>query len=206
MNKNVNTLLLLLLTAIILGITVSFKNNLSFFLSIFAFILIVGANFITKKVVAYNFEADIEIKPWTLYQFGFRAREHFKQPIPMAWAPIVLTLVTQGKIWWLNILEFEVTSRPERSSKRHGLYKFTKMTENHVGLIAFFAILTNLIIGVISYTLGFEFFAKMNIYYATWLLLPISNLDGTKILFASRKLWTITSILAVGLTLIAFTI
>lgn len=202
MDKTTKEILIILLSAIILGASVSYMTNQDYILSMVAFFIIIIANILVKKLISYHFESDITIKPWSIYQFGFRKDAHFKEPVPMSWLPILLTLITNGTIWWLSILQFEVKARPERVSKRHGLYRFTEMTEWHIGLIAFFGILTNIIIGIVSYTLGLEFFAKLNIYYAAWSLVPIGNLDGTKLLFASKSFWIITAIITAITTII----
>lgn len=202
MDKGSKEILIILLTAIILGSSVSYMTNQAYLISIIAFFAIIVANIIVKKLIAYHFESDITIKPWSIYRFGLRKDAHFKEPVPMSWVPILFTLLTNGAIWWLAILQFDVKARPERVAKRHGLYRFTEMTEWHIGMIAFLGIITNLIIGIISYTLGLEFFAKLNIYYAAWSLVPIGNLDGTKVFFASRSLWIITAIIVAIATVI----
>ncbi len=206
MNTKTKEISIILLTILILGISTSYLSPIGYHISILAFLLILSANILVKKITAYNFESDITIKPWSIYQFGFRKDAHFKEPVPMSWVPILLTLLTNGTIWWLALLQFDVKANPERVSKRHGLYRFTKMTEWHVGMIAFFGIMTNLILGIISYILGFEYFAKLNIFFAAWSLVPLGNLDGTKVLFSSRLVWIITAIITAILTIIAFSI
>ena len=90
-----------------------------------------------------------------------------------------------------GILEFDITPKTERAAKRHGLYRFTQMAEYHVAIIAATGLIINLIAAVISYIAGFTTFAQFNIYYAFFSIIPISSLDGTKILFGSKILWTI---------------
>jgi len=46
-----------------------------------------------------------------------------------------------------------------------------------------------------AYFLGFEFFAKLSIYYAAWSLVPFSNLDGAKVFFGSKGLWIVMAII-----------
>jgi hypothetical protein len=60
-----------------------------------------------------------------------------------------------------------------------------------MGWIATWGIITNLVLAIIGYSFGYELFAKLSIYYATWSIIPFSSLDGTKIFFSSRVLWTI---------------
>jgi hypothetical protein len=147
--------------------------------------------------VGYRFEIDVKTTFWKWYRFGFRKDSHFKKPVPMVWLPILFSLFTRGYVWWLAILEFEVVAKTERVSRRHGLYRFSEVTEWHMGLIAMWGIITNIILAIIGYAAGFELFAKLAIYYSVWSILPISSLDGTKILFASRALWLTMAIISV---------
>ena len=63
------------------------------------------------------------------------------------------------------------------------------MTDWHIALIAVAGIIINLIAAIIGYVAGFETFAKLNIWFAAWALIPLSSLDGSKIFFGSRPLW-----------------
>ncbi|MDP2947587.1 MAG: hypothetical protein Q8N88_05725, partial [Nanoarchaeota archaeon] len=137
----------------------------------------------------------VKIKWWSVYQYGFRKDSHFKRHLPMFWLPLIISLISRGYLWWLAILEFDVTSKVERVSKKHGLYRFAEVTEWHVAGIAVAGIITNLVLAIIGYIIGFEKFAELGIYYTAWLMLPLSGLDGSKIFFASRKLWASTAII-----------
>ena len=124
---------------------------------------------------------------------------HFLKPIPMLWLPLLLALFSKGLIFWLGILEFDVKAKPERASRRHGLYRFTEVTEWHMAWIAAWGIIANLVFAIAAYIIGFELFAKLSIYYIAWSIIPLGKLDGSKIFFASRALWitifTITAII-----------
>ena len=190
----------ILLAIVLLAVSISFSDTTIMYKALLSFAIIIIANVIAKKITAYLLEADIKIRFWSWYQYGLKKGSHFKKPLPMAWLPLLLSLVSQGMIWWMAILEFDVKPRTERVSRRHGLYRFTEMTGGHLALIATIGIITNLVLGVIGYVAGFELFAKLSIFYAAWSLIPISNLDGTKILFGSRGLWfTMFVILAIFL-------
>jgi hypothetical protein len=189
----------------VLILTVSYlypgMADLERFLFIFGgFLLIVSANILTKRIVAYNLEANIKTRFWSLERFGFQERKHFKTPLYMLWLPPILSLISRGNLMWLPILEFEVTPRVERIAKRHELYRFAEMTEWHIGLIAFGGVLSTLALSIILNLFGLTELAKLSLYYSIWLLIPISSLDGTKLLFGNRKLWLIAGIL----TLLAF--
>ena len=156
-------------------------------------------NVLTKKVVGYHFETDVKTKFWTWYQFGIRKDMHFKAPVPMAWLPLLIALFSKGFVLWLAILEFDIKAKTERVAKRHGIYRFTEVTEWNVAWIATWGLIINLVAAIFAYVAGFELFAKLSVYFIAWSILPLSRLDGAKIFYASRALWvvilTITAII-----------
>jgi len=197
-------ILVIVLATMVLAISVAFKDTTIMYAVAISFLIIITANVLTKKVVGYMLEIKVKTKFWSWYQWGLRKDSHFKKPVPMIWLPLLLSLF---KIWWLAILEFDITPKIERVAKRHGLYRFTQLTEWHVAWIATWGIILNLVLAIIAYIAGFEMFAKLSIYFAAWSLIPLSGLDGAKIFFSSRGLWitlfTITMIiLSWGLTVI----
>lgn len=187
--------IIILVAAIILALSVTFLKIDQVFGIFVAFAVLITGNILIKKAIGYYLETDVTTRFWSWYQYGFRKDQHFKKPLPMAWWPLALSLITKGYLWWLAILEFDVKGRTERVSRRHGLYRFSEVTEWHMAIIAIFGIATNLIMAVIGYIAGFETFASLNIYYAFWSTIPLSSLDGNKILFGSKILWFITFII-----------
>ena len=153
-----------ILATLILAITVSFKDSTIFYAATISFLVILVVNITMKKIVGYMVETEVKTKFWTWYQYGFSIDSHFKKPLPMLWLPLVLTLLTKGFFWWLPILEYDVEAKTERVSRRHGLYRFTQVTEWHVAWIAVWAMAANLILAVVAYVAGFELFAKLSIY------------------------------------------
>ncbi|VVB80732.1 Uncharacterised protein [uncultured archaeon] len=186
-----NELLLIVLAAIVLAISfnyprTSFVTILSLF-GIFAGIILV--NTLAKKFFASNLETEVNQNLWAWFQFGFGKKDHFKKPLPMIWMPILTTLLTKGIFVWMPLISFDVSPKPERITRRHGLYRYTEVTEWHIALIAAFGIIANIAVGIVGYFAGFETFAKLSVLYAVWSLVPVSNLDGSKIFFGSRNLW-----------------
>lgn len=182
---------IVIISTLVLSLSISFNNeglNL-LYPALLSFFIIIVANITAKKMAGYFLETEVDINLWAWFQFGFKKYSHFKKPLPMIWLPLVASLFTKGYLWWLAILEFDVSPKPERASKRHGLYRFTEVTEWHIGLIAIWGIAANVLLAVMGYFSNFELFTKLSLYYAVWSIIPLSGLDGTKILFASRKLW-----------------
>ena len=181
-----------ILATLVLAITVSFKDTTIFYAAAAAFLVIFIVNITTKKIIGYYFETDVKTKFWTWYQYGFRLDWHFKKPIPMLWLPLILVLFTKGFFLWLGILEFDVAAKTERVTRRHGLYRFTEVTEHHMAWIAIAGLILNFIFAIGGYVLGFELFTKLSIYFIAWSVIPLSGLDGAKIFFGGRTKWIIT--------------
>ncbi|MFH1612733.1 MAG: hypothetical protein ABIB46_03245, partial [bacterium] len=72
-----------------------------------------------------------------------------------------------------------------------------------IAYIAAAGIFVNLLFAFLAYLIGFSEFAKLSIWFAFFNMIPISNLDGNKIFFGSKVLWsflaTIT-LIALGYT------
>ena len=191
----------IILASIILALTVAFKNRTMLLYATISFLIILIINILTKKSVGYYLETKVKTKFWSIYQYGFRKDMHFKKPLPMLWLPLIITLFTKGIFPWLGILEFDVEAKTERVSKRHGLYRFTQVTEWHMAWITVWALIANFATAIIAYIAGFELFTKLSIYFIAWSVIPLSKLDGSKIFFSSRTLWSIVFTIAM-LTLI----
>jgi len=162
-------MLIAILASIVLALTYAFKdaliggikNGTLLWQAALSFFIIISINILVKKIVGYKYETNVRTKFWTLQQFGLRKDFKLKKPIPMLWLPLILALFSKGYLLWLGILEFDVEAKAERVSKRHGLYRFTEVTEWHMALIAVFALAANLIVAIIAYVAGFELLARV---------------------------------------------
>ncbi|MBI2629407.1 hypothetical protein HYW74_04965 [Candidatus Pacearchaeota archaeon] len=187
----------LLVVLIILGFSVSLgsiiSNGLDYSVILINFLLILIillVSILAKKAAAYYYEAKIEHSIWMWERFGFKREERFPKPLPLGIiAPVIFSISSYGKAFWLAALEFDVYSTSARVSKRHGEHRYTEMTEIHIGLIAAAGVVATLIASVIGYLAGFPEFSKLSIYYAFYSMIPFGNLDGTKIFFGSRLTW-----------------
>lgn len=188
----------ILLAAVILALAFSFGNTEIFYAAALSFLIIISINVLAKKIVGFHFETAVITKFWTWHQFGLRKDMHFSSPIAMAWLPLLLSLFTKGNFLWLGILEFDIKAKAERVTKRHGIYRFTEVTEWHMALIAMWGLIANLILAIGGYILGFELFAKLSIYFIAWSMVPLGRFDGARMFYASRGLWvTIATITAI---------
>ena len=179
----------LLAAALVVGFSISMFDIPKAHWAILSFFIILLVNFSVKKGIAYYLEADIKPNFWGLEYYWFGSESKFKKPIIMIWMPLLISFITQASFFWLAVLSYEIKPRTERVSKRHGLYRFARMTDWHIAWITAFGIIANLVLAVVAYLAGFELFARLSIYFVLWSLIPISDLDGSKILFGSRVLW-----------------
>ncbi len=191
----------IIIVSIVLGFFISMMVSLEAFLYSLLFIfLVILINVLAKKVASYYLDSEMEIKLWEFKRWGWKKHHYFKKPFPIgAFLPIFTTIVSLGYVVWSACLTFDVKPKKYRAAKRHGLYAFSEMTEHHIGLIAAFGIMANLLFAILGYLIGFPEFARLNIYYAFFNLIPLSSLDGNKIFFGSLVLWSFLA----AITLIA---
>jgi len=194
----------IILAMIIFSFAVAFKAILTkqgiptIVLFSLAAIVAITISIFSKKLAAYYFEIKIEHKIWQWERYGLRKNQHLEKQLSMGiLAPFVIALVSFGNFIIGTLLEFEAESLTSRVSKRHDIFKFTELTEIHLGLIAAAGVFANLLFAVIAYILGIQEFAKISIYFAFWSIVPFSNLDGAKIFFGNRTLWAITSTITI---------
>lgn len=186
----------ILIVGLVLGICLSVLDVGSFFLNFGLILVVIFINVFTKKIFAYYLDSKIEFNIWSLRQYGFKLHQKFRTPIYLGLLlPLVLVGFSKGLFTWMGCLVFDIEKRTSRAARRHGLYTFSEVTEEHSGLIAFFGILLNLIFAWIFYLIGFSNFASLNLYYAAFNLIPFSDLDGNKIFFGWYALWWLSAIL-----------
>jgi len=207
----------LIIALILIIITLSSSLSLSLFkewktvlYALLAVSIVVLGNIFAKKFIAYKLDSEIEMKVWEIGKFGFTKDKHSKKPFPLgAFLPIVSKIIffPFKNFIWMASLVFDVKPRIYRGAKRFGLYTFSEITEYHLGLIAAAGIVINLLMAIIGYFVGFPLFARLNVYYAFFNMLPISELDGNKIFFGNLILWSfLASLVLIGMLFAIFII
>jgi hypothetical protein len=187
---------------LILAFTISLIRSMEIFLyTLLAVFLVIMVNLVAKKVASFYFGTEIEVKIWEIKRYGYKKHWRFKKPFPAgAFFPIIVTAFSFGYLLWMASLVFDVKPSVYKKAKRHGLYTFSEMTESHIGWIASIGVLANLVFAILGYLVGYPEFARLNIYFAFFNMLPLSNLDGNKIFFGSLVLWSfLASLVLIGL-------
>ncbi len=201
--------LIIIITTLSISLSLSIIEEWQTLLyTLLAVSLVFLLNIFAKKVTAYNLDSEIEMKVWEVGKFGFSPEKNSKKPFPLgAFLPILskIVLFPFKSFVWMASLVFDVKPRIYRGAKRYGLYLFSEITEGHVGLIAASGIIINLILAVVGYFLGFPLFARLNIYFAFFNILPISELDGNKLFFGNLLLWSfLASLVFIGMLFAIF--
>jgi Zn-dependent protease len=182
-----------IIATIVLGFVVSFPASWnSFFIALVLVFIMLGVNILAKKAAAYFFDCSAETGIWSFQRYWYYKGAHLKKPFPIGVVlPILLSLISLGKIMWFAVAEFDLTPLSSKATKRHGLYRYSEVTEWNFANIAAIALIANLILAAIGYIIGNPLlnFAKWNIFFVLFNLLPVGNLDGRKILMGSRVLW-----------------
>lgn len=203
------TALIIVIITLSLNISLSIFNDwMALLFSLIAVSGVVIFNIIAKKAMAYRLDSEIEMKVWEVGKYDFSQDKNSKKPFPLgAFLPLLskIVLFPLKNFVWMASLVFDIKPRIYRGAKRHGLYTFSEITEYHLGLIAASGIAINIILAIIGYFAGFPLFARLNVYYAFFNMLPVSELDGNKIFFGSKILWSfLASIVLIGMLFAIF--
>jgi len=182
------------ITAIVLTLIFAFNDNkssfifsqwFSNFLTILAIILItLIVHLIGIKIATNYFKQESEFKIWDFKQFLFSPKRHLKKPIPLGIIiSLLVMLISNGTAFFTAISTFHITPK-----KRIGR-KFPNISEKEIALIGVYALLANLILLIIFKSLSIQQGVLINSWFILWNLLPIADLIGSHIFFASRTLY-----------------
>ncbi|MFC1685783.1 hypothetical protein ACFLZZ_02040 [Nanoarchaeota archaeon] len=190
-------------SALVLGYIIAFTtftefNLKSWFIWFLLGLLILTVNTVGRKLTALFYDADAKISHWHIKRYGFWKWMYFKKLFPIWFIlPVFLIWITDGFISWLAIITFEASPLKSRARR-----KFSEVTEWDLALIAIGGLLLNAVLAFVSYLLGFGDFAKINLMFILFNLIPISNLDGAKVLFGSRFLGVFAVIFALAMLIL----
>ena len=180
-----------------------------FLIALVSIFIIIMINVSVKKLVSHYFELEIDVKIWEFKKWGYRPKQYFKRAFPAGvFFPIISKIIffpLSGFVWMASLV-FNVKAKVYRSAKRHGMYSFSEISEDHLAYIAAAGVFINLLVAVLAYLIGFSEFAKFSIWFAFFNMIPVSNLDGNKIFFGSKVLWSflaIITLIGLGYTFLA---
>ncbi|MEK6841456.1 MAG: hypothetical protein AABX45_02585 [Nanoarchaeota archaeon] len=189
--KEIKTIFVIIL---ILTIVFGYNDNKpSFILKdwllnfIYVFILVsltILFNTMGYKLTAKYLGAEAEIKIWNSHKFSEKFKltkvsKYILTPV----LSILITLFSNGKIFFSAVSTFDI--------KNYSLYgrKFPKLSYFNLGLIAVGGLFFNFILMILFKILMLKEGVLINAWFIVWNLLPISELPGAKIFFASRVMY-----------------
>lgn len=205
---NMKEIATIIVASLFLALLLTFSDGLkTFFFTLAIVLLVILINVVAKKVAGFYMESDVDVEFWKLDRYGFKP-EKTRRPFPLGiFLPIVFALISLGKFVWMAMLVFDVRPKSYRAAKRHGLYSFSEMTEEHIGKIAAAGIIANVIFAIVGYLVGVSEFSKISLFYVFFNMIPISDLDGNKIFFGNIVLWSfLASIALIGMGYVFFII
>lgn len=173
---------------------------------IFSAVIILLSIF-SKKITARIIDVGIKIKSWEWKRYGIYARSEFKKSIPLGIIlPLLLSFLFSYR-YFFGLLQFKSTALSSKVVKKYGKDRFSGLMEWDDALIVFYSIIPllalALIVRFINITPIIEL-SRITMFYILWNLIPISQLDGTKLFFGSRPLFVFTWILALIASAIVF--
>lgn len=210
---NKKEILPIILVIIIISLSISLSLDIiedwkNIIRTVLAVSLIILLNIFIKKIIAYKFDSEIEMRIWRI-NIKINNRKKLKDFPIGAFLPVISKIIffPFKTFVWMASLVFDIKPRIYRGAKRYGLYTFSEMTEYHIGLIAASGIVISLISAIAGYFLGFPLFARLSIYYAFFNMLPISELDGNKIFFGNLIIWSfLAALVLIGMLFAIFVV
>ncbi len=206
---NKKEIISIVIASIIIAFSITLVETIEGFFRILVGVLgLILINVFVKKMVAYHFESEINVKLWEFKRWGYKPKQYFKKAFPAgAFFPIISRIIffpLNGFVWMAS-LTFDINSTAYKSAKRHGIYSFSKISDLELAVITGAGIFANILIAILAYLINFPEFAKLNIWFAFFNILPLSNLDGNKLFFGSKVIWTfLATITLIGLALTIF--
>ncbi len=173
------------------------ENSLAIFIRALLVSLVIILFVVTaKKITASKLDVEIENKTWEFQRYGIAQHSHFKKPVQIGLIlPLLLSFLSWGIIKFFTFMQFESKALPTKVVKRFGLRRLSGIMEWDDALIVFYSLVPLLLVAIIAKFFTGLFFSDLARYawiYVVCNLLPISKLDGTKLLFGSLPLFIFT--------------
>ncbi len=161
--------------------------------------IIILVSVITKKIAAPVYSLKIEHKAWGWRRWGWYERSQLKKPIPLGiLLPFFLSVLSLGIIKPLTLLQFDAENLSHRRAlRKRGAYRYSEINESDLAFTSAWGFWALILLAIIGSFLKQPELTKYSIYYGLWNLLPISNLDGTKLFFGSLINWVLLVIVYV---------
>jgi hypothetical protein len=189
----------IIIAILIMGFMISFSLSPTYsphILLISAIIILTST--ITKKIAGEIFNIKVEHKVLDFQRWGYYKRSHLKKPVPMGVIlPFFISIISLGIIKPFTLLQFNaenLTKKRIQRARGDRTYRRTEINESDLGFTAAWGFWALILLAIIGFYLKQPELTKYSIYYGIWNLIPLSNLDGTKLFFGSLINWILLAI------------
>lgn len=187
----------ILIAIIILGFIISvpdISKNYAYCILIAGMIILVSIS--GKEIAGKYFCVDIENKIFEFQRYGFYKNAELKKPFPIG---IVLgffmAIISLGKIKLMTLLQFSGKPSRKKILKKRGAVRKSEINESDLAFISAWGFYALIILAILGFILKIPSLTKYTIYYGFWNLLPIGQLDGTKLFFGSLINWILLAVI-----------
>jgi hypothetical protein len=158
--------------------------------------IIILINVFAKKLAGEYFSVDIEHKIWELSRFGYYEKSHFKKSYPFGLIiPFFFSIFSLGYVKVMCLLQFDAKPSKKRILRLRGTLRKKELNDSDLGFIVLWGEYALIFLAIITAMIKAPDIAKYAIFYGFWNLVPIGQLDGTKLFFGSVFNWIILVIL-----------
>ncbi|MBU3912680.1 MAG: hypothetical protein KKE50_01160, partial [Nanoarchaeota archaeon] len=110
--------------------------------------------------------------------------------------PFFLIILTLGRVPWLATTQTEIIASKAKIAKKHGIYRYSEMTDSDLAWITSAGIFACFILAILAYLLNLPDLSRYAILFACFNMIPLGQIDGTKIFFGNLLLWFILAIIS----------
>lgn len=184
----------IIISILIMSFIIGFseKPNLSPILLLYSSVIIL-TTILAKKLFAPRYNITIEHSCWSFRQWWWAKRDYFTKPVPLGLIlPFFFSIMSLGLIKPFAFLQFDAENNIKtRVLRKRGETRRYEINETDLAYTAAWGLWALIILAIIASFLKQPEIAKYAIYYGCWNLIPVSQLDGTKIFFGSFFNWLI---------------
>jgi len=184
----------IIIAILIMGFMISFSLSPTYSPKILLIsAIIILTSIITKKIAGEIFSIRVEHRVLDFQRWGYYKRSHLKKPVPIGLIlPFFLSIISLGIIKPFTLLQFDaenLTKKRIQRARGEKTYRRTEINESDLGFTAAWGFWALILLAIIGFYLKQPELTKYSIYYGIWNLIPLSNLDGTKLFFGSLINW-----------------
>ncbi|MEK6935769.1 MAG: hypothetical protein AABW67_03200 [Nanoarchaeota archaeon] len=182
----------IIISILIMSFIIGFseKPNLSPILLLYSSVIIL-TSVLTKKIASGFYNITIEHTIWSFRQWWWAKRDYFNKPVPIGLIlPFFFSIMSLGLIKPFTFLQFDAKNNIKtRVLRKRGEDRRYEINETDLAYTSAWGLWALIALATIASFLKQPEITKYAIYYGIWNLIPVSQLDGTKIFFGSLFNW-----------------